>query len=321
MSSSSFLISVIIPCYNVSAYVEKAIHSILNQTYKNLEIWIIDDASTDDTLQKINAIQDDRVKVVDFKENTQKVGAVNEVLQKVTGDYIAFQDADDWSEPERLELQLNEFIKDHELGICFTNYRYVGDKNYLPGKISLTDSELKKEFFDYLSEYRNPSSTTCATMMITKEALVKTKGYHPYFKGRVAEDTHWVYRILKDFKGKTVDKILYNYLIREGSFTQLQSKGTNAKYAYSWHLLSKIIQKDIYEGIDVLAPENTDILRRFELEACEQALVEYVNLLNHTRNLYENSTNFRLGKLMLSPLRFFAKIFSHPKRNEENYSS
>jgi glycosyltransferase involved in cell wall biosynthesis len=100
---SAPIISVVIPCYNVSLYVEKAVHSILNQSYKNLEIWLIDDGSTDNTLQKINAIKDERIKVVAFKENTQKVGAVNEVLHKVNGDYIAFQDADDWSESGRFQ--------------------------------------------------------------------------------------------------------------------------------------------------------------------------------------------------------------------------
>lgn len=109
--NSNPLVSIIIPCYNVEAYVEKAINSILNQTYTNLEIWIIDDASTDGTLQKVNAIKDDRIRIISFKENTQKVGAVNEALQKVNGDYIAFQDADDWSEPTRVQQQLKNSKK------------------------------------------------------------------------------------------------------------------------------------------------------------------------------------------------------------------
>ena len=134
MNDSSPLISVIIPCYNVSPYVERAVTSILSQTYKNLEIWIIDDASTDDTLQKIKSFSDDRIHIVPISKNTQKVGAVNEVLKRVTGDYIAFQDADDWSEPDRLQKQLNEFDKDPQLGICFTNYRYVGRKTFAAGK-------------------------------------------------------------------------------------------------------------------------------------------------------------------------------------------
>ncbi|MGN6605053.1 MAG: glycosyltransferase family 2 protein [Ginsengibacter sp.] len=302
------LVTVLISCYNVEDYVQQAIHSILKQSYENLEIWIIDDASTDNTLLKINTIKDARIKVMQFKENTKKVGAVNEVLQKVKGDYIAFQDADDWSEPDRIKMQLQQFTKDPELGICFTGYRYIGKKVSLPAKISLTNDELKREFLDFYKNDIKRNSTVCPSMMISREALLRTKGYSSYFSGRVAEDVQWIYRILKDFKGITIDQPLYNYRLREGSFTQIQSAGANAKYAYSWELLSKIIHKDVYEGIDVLSPGNRELLNQLELEACEEALVKAIKLLNGTRSAYENSTNFRLGKLLLKPLRALKKL-------------
>jgi glycosyltransferase involved in cell wall biosynthesis len=309
MNNGSSLVSVIIPCFYVATYVEKAVQSILSQSYKNLEIWIIDDASTDNTLQKINAIKDNRIQVIAFNENTQKVGAVNEILQKVNGEFIAFQDADDWSEPERIQEQLKEFQKDPELGISFTNYRYVGAKTFLPGKIALTNEELRNEFLNYT--YKRPkrvSPTNCPTMMISRPALQKTKGYSSYFAGRVAEDIQWIYRILKDFKGVTVDKVLYNYNLRKGSFTQIQSTGIKPKYAYSWQLLSKIIYKDIHERINVLAPENKGLLSQLELEACEDALVENIQLLNKTINTYENSTSFKIGKLLLTPWRLLKSL-------------
>src|SRR5665647_1884715 len=143
------LVSIIIPCYNVRLYVERAVQSILSQTYSNIEIFIIDDASTDNTLEKVSAFTDDRIKVVAFKNNTQKIGAVNEVLNQVNGQLIAFQDADDWSEPMRIEQQVIQFLNNSSLGICFTNYRYVGSKEFLPGRISLTNEELKNEFLNY----------------------------------------------------------------------------------------------------------------------------------------------------------------------------
>jgi glycosyltransferase involved in cell wall biosynthesis len=306
------LVSVIIPCFNVEKYVEKAITSIVNQTYKNLEIWIIDDASTDDSLQRINSFADQRIKVIAFKENTQKVGAVNEVLQKVNADYIAFQDADDWSEPDRIKMQLQEFKNDADLGICFTDYRYISKNVSLPSKISLSNSELKGEFLDFYKNDIKRNSTVCPTMMISREVLLKTKGYSSYFSGRVAEDIQWIYRILKDFKGITINQPLYNYRLREGSFTHIQSTGTNAKYAYSWQLLSKIIHKDVYEGIDVLAPENKELLNQLELEACEDALMQTTQLLNETRALYENSTSFKLGNLLLKPFHALKKLTTNP---------
>ncbi len=260
-------------------------------------------------MQKLRAFQGKRIRLVTYKHNTQKIGAVNEVLKQVSGELVAFQDADDWSEPNRIEEQVKEFINDPELGICFTNYQYVGNKIGMPGKIALTNEELRDEFLNYTYKRKaGASPTICGTMMITKIALGKTGGYHPYFAGRVAEDSHWIYRILKDFKGITLDKVLYNYLIRPGSFTQVQTSGLNAKYAYSWQLLSKIIYKDIHESIDVLHPDNIKLLKKLELEACEDALVEKIQLLNQTIGVYENSVSFKLGRFILSPWRFLKSI-------------
>lgn len=310
------LISVIIPCYNVAPFVCRAVESILIQTYKNLEIWIINDASTDETLQKINSFQDPRIKIITFKENTQKIGAVNEVLKKVTGDYIAFQDADDWSESNRIEEQVREFFKDDKLGICFSNYKCIGRRTFLPVKINLTNEDIRNEFLNYNIKRENGNfPTICGTMMISKLALHKTGGYHPYFAGRVAEDIQWIYRILKDFKGITVNKVLYNYQSREGSLTHIQSTGNKPKYAYSWQLLSKIIYKDVHEGKDLLAPENKEMLDKLELEACEQALAEKIMELRNLQIAYEKSARYRLGKFLLTPWSFIKSKINLFHRN------
>lgn len=303
------LVTIIIPCYNVAEFVEKAVKSILLQTYKNLEILIIDDGSTDDTLQKITDVTDERIRIIQFKENTQKIRAVNEALKESNGDYIAFQDADDWSEAERIEAQLEQFKKDLELGICFTGYRYVGKKTFASQKISLTNEDLKKEFLNYnFKRITGTSPTLCGSMMISKSVLEKTGVYHPFFTGRVGEDIHWVYRILKDFKGITINRVLYNYTIRKQSFTQIQSLGIKPKYAYSWNLLKRIIYQDVSMGIDVLHPSNWIQLHHLELEACEEALKENIQLLNETRKTYEESSSFKIGKMLLTPFAVLKRI-------------
>lgn len=305
MNNEQPLVSVIIPCYNVGTFVEKAITSILQQTYTNLEIWIVDDASEDDTLQRIYSFKDERINVVEYKQNTKKIGAVNEVLQKVNGDLIAFQDADDWSEPERIEYQVAQFYNQVGLGICFTNYRYVSNGKKMPVRIAVTNEELRDEFLDFGNKKNiDFDPTNCPAMMITREVLKITGGYHPYFAGRVAEDIQWIYRILKEFKGITVDKPLYNYSIREGSFTQIQFSGQQPKYAYSWQLLSKIIYKDIHENIDVLDRANIHLLKELELEACEEVLTSKIRLLNEIQKAYETSMSFKIGKFILSPFHF-----------------
>lgn len=302
--NSSPLVTVLIPCYNVSAYVKKAILSIVHQTYSNLEIIIIDDASTDDTLAQARTINDTRITYTTCKKNTQKVGAVNKALKEAKGDLITFQDADDWSEPTRIEEQVKQFAIQPQLGICFTNYKIIGKRISSPGRIALTNEELQDEFLEFRNKKNKTfGATNCPTMMVTREVLATTGGYHPYFQGRVAEDIHWIYRILKIFPGITIDKPLYNYVVREGAFTELQLSGKNVKYAYSWQLLEMIIYKDVHENIDVLAPENIDELRKLELLACEEALIETTKNSRKMQAEYERSTSYKLGKFLLSPLR------------------
>ncbi|QCR22173.1 glycosyltransferase [Pontibacter sp. SGAir0037] len=302
------LVSVLIPCYNVSEFVERAVYSILNQSYDHLEVWLIDDASTDKTLSILNKIEDKRINIVSFEENTKKIGAVNSVLKKVNGKFITFQDADDWSDPDRIAEQVSQFLLNPDLGICFTGYKYFGNSNAQPRQIALTDVDLKKEFLNF---WKNRdiivAPTVCSSMMITQEVLKSTGGYHEYFRGRVAEDIHWIYRILKNYPGITVNKPLYHYNIREGSFTQQQFTGKNAKQAYSWHLLSKIIHKDIYENIDLLMDVNKEELLKTELLACEEALTESILAARQLQENYERSMSFRIGKLLLKPIHLFYK--------------
>jgi glycosyltransferase involved in cell wall biosynthesis len=303
------LVSILIPCYNVSEFVERAVLSILNQTYNNLEVWIIDDASTDNTLSILNNFKDKRLNLIAFKENTHKVGAVNSVLKKVKGEFISFQDADDWSEPDRIAEQVNQFLLNPNLGICFTGYKYFGISNRFPNQFALSDQELKNEFLNFWKNRVDViSPTICATMMITREVLKTTGGYHEYFKGRIAEDIHWIYRILKQNQGITVNKPLYHYNIREGSFTQQQLVGKNAKHAYAWHLLSKIIHKDVYENTDLLSLENREELLKIELLACEEALTESLVASRVLREKYEKSMSYRIGKFLLKPLHFLKQI-------------
>ncbi len=307
----NLLVSVLIPCYNVSEYVGKAIQSILDQTYTNLEILVIDDASTDDTLSKIQSFNDNRIRVIEFKDNTKKIGAVNEVLVEAKGDLICFQDSDDWSSNSRIEKQVEKFMQDPTLGICFTNYQYLNKKDPVFKKIAISDEELKDEFLSFGNRKEISSfPTICATMMVRKEVIDKIGGYHPYFSGRVAEDIHWIFRILKLYKGVTLEDILYYINQNERSLTGLQFMGKNAKAAYSWQLLAKIIYKDIFENTDVLDSKHSPLLKELELEACEEALVDNIQRCISTQVSYRKSYSYRIGNFILLPIRIFKGIIT-----------
>ncbi|MGK7951571.1 MAG: glycosyltransferase family 2 protein [Xenococcaceae cyanobacterium] len=96
-------VSVIIPAYNTEKYIQKAIASVLAQTLKNLEIIVVDDCSTDDTINVVQSFNDPRLRLLLNSQNLGAGGARNRALEAARGKWIAVLDSDDWYAPERLE--------------------------------------------------------------------------------------------------------------------------------------------------------------------------------------------------------------------------
>ena len=113
------LVSVLMPCYNVELYVEDALTSIMRQTYTNLEIIVINDCSTDNTLSILEniALRDSRIKVISNSSNLKLIDTLNKGVEICSGEYIARMDADDISFPDRIERQVAflEEKKDYDI--------------------------------------------------------------------------------------------------------------------------------------------------------------------------------------------------------------
>jgi glycosyltransferase involved in cell wall biosynthesis len=112
------LVSVILPCYNAEAYIAASVQSILNQTHTNIELIVIDDASTDQTVPVIRNIADNRLQLIEKPANTGYTDSLNMGLSLARGTYIARMDADDISEPTRLAKQVAYFETHPEVVLC-----------------------------------------------------------------------------------------------------------------------------------------------------------------------------------------------------------
>ncbi len=113
-SNSLSLISVILPVYNGEKYLTECIESVLNQTYRNFEFIIVDDASTDSTPQILKefALQDTRIKVMTHAINQKQTIAANTAIKQAEGTYIARMDADDVALANRFQKQI-DFLEDN----------------------------------------------------------------------------------------------------------------------------------------------------------------------------------------------------------------
>lgn len=122
LSNNKVLVSVVIPTYNRSSLIKNTIDSVLNQTYENFELIIVDDASTDNTEEIIRKYEDVRIRFIKLEENSQGTKPRNIGIQQSKGEYIALLDSDDEWLPTKLEKQV-EFLQkfNDDRMVCFTD--------------------------------------------------------------------------------------------------------------------------------------------------------------------------------------------------------
>ena len=169
--SRNSLVSVIMPAYNSEKYIVESIYSVINQSYKNLELLITDDCSSDGTRSCIEEIAkiDVRIKYFGLSENSGAAVARNNSLKNAKGRYIAFLDADDiWLET-KLEQQL-EFMKAHDSAFSFTGYSiYHGNGNF--GEKVIDSNTL--DIITYRDLLKKSCTVGCSTVILDRTKLPK----------------------------------------------------------------------------------------------------------------------------------------------------
>lgn len=151
-------ISVIVPVYKVEKYLDRCVESIVNQTYKNLEIFLVDDGSPDNCPVMCDAWaeKDERIRVI-HKENGGMFSARKAALDVASGEYIGFVDSDDWIEPDMYEYLIS-LILDNDAQIACIQEMMVEENNCNNVKIS-NENEIV-EIYDYIGMLRKPVSVT-----------------------------------------------------------------------------------------------------------------------------------------------------------------
>lgn len=210
-------ISVIIPVYNVSQYLDKCLCSVTNQTLKDIEIIIVNDGSTDDSMSVIrkHAALDSRIKVID-KKNEGVVYARKKGVEAAQGEYIHYLDGDDIMEPESYELLLKKAIEENADMVVF-EFRLFYNKIK-----KITRTENFKSTIDFIKYSVETSEYMSLGLNIHKRELYKNNIL--YSKGLTyAEDTYLTEQLAYYSKKITyLNKGLYNYIVRPNSATHAQ---------------------------------------------------------------------------------------------------
>lgn len=224
------LISVVVPVYNISRLIERCVVSLINQTYRNLEIILVNDGSTDnsgaicDELSK----RDERIKVI-HKTNGGLSDARNCGIRNSTGDYISFVDGDDYVVKDAYE-KIAEKIIEFDPEVVVANATKI-DMDSQTGASLMKPKRIEGKLvkgIDYFAEsIRDGTMAVCAWLSICRRDFLV--GNNLFFKENILhEDTHWTLRMLLcaerliyfDFK-------FYNYMVREGSIMTAKDKTKN----------------------------------------------------------------------------------------------
>jgi len=150
------LVSIIIPTYNRWPVVQAAVNSCLNQTHKNLEVIVVDDGSTDQTIHELKAVADDRLRLIE-RPHTGIIGKIRNIgLRESKGDWLAFLDSDDLWDPTKLTKQLDALLTvKRELAWCYTNFLIITDAGTPGEKKQPVKSVVKSgDLFEELLSYR-----------------------------------------------------------------------------------------------------------------------------------------------------------------------
>lgn len=191
------LISIIIPVYNAERFLDETIKNVLEQTYSNFELILVDDCSTDNGIEIIKKYNDYRIKLISNTKNSGAAITRNNGIKAANGKYICFLDADDLWDKEKLEKQVR-FMEQKKYAFSFTGYEFAdemgvanGKKVYVPEKINYTEA------------LRNTTIWTC-TVMFNMDMLSKEDIYMPNVE---SEDTACWWKVLK--------KVEYAYGLNE----------------------------------------------------------------------------------------------------------
>ena len=254
--NNTLAISVIIPTFNVEAYIGKCLESLINQTFGEFEVICVDDGSTDRTTELIKeyAVKDTRISLLEMPHCGLAGNMRNEGIQHARGEYLLFLDGDDFFEPEMLEHSLKK-IREDEADICLFDARLYNDTSKKYKKI---DYIIQKDYIPSVVPFEGKScpyifniTTGCPWSKLIRRKLVEDNQIS--FMGLPrSNDVYFVFLAMALASRITVlEEVFVNY---RQSGTSLQAN--NARTPLDWYtamkaLKDKLIELNLYEEVEL----------------------------------------------------------------------
>jgi len=219
MPGNEIKISIITPAYNAAKYISQTINSVLEQTYENWELIIVNDCSMDNTADIVRQFitKDSRIKLIEHKKNSGVAYARNTAIAAAVGDYIAFLDSDDLWMPDKLQKQI-DFMLEYQYVLTYTAYQKFNTDTGQRCKIVKAKEKMtaKKIYGD--------TSIGCLTVMVNRKAVGEF--YMPLLE-HTEDNCTWQEILSRGYTAYGLNEVLALY--REGNSSLTRSKKKAAK--------------------------------------------------------------------------------------------
>ena len=278
MISLNPLVSVIIPCYNDHKYILKAIDSINQQTYKNVEIFVIDDGSDETTKQILRSIKQANLFVL-HQPNGGPSNARNNGIKEAKGEFILTLDADDYFEPSFLEKALLILENSPRIGLVTCNGFIFNEKGITGKFISKSGSASDFLFFN----------SALGNSLFRKICWSNVGGYDEDMKNGYEDWDFHVSILSCNWEIEIVDEYLFHYRDKPNSRNKNANK---SKYEITRYVLQK------HERLSI---QNFDKLLEF--------FFEDLIFLSNRNDIIKKSLDYRVGQKILKPFRYLKNLF------------
>ncbi len=235
-------VSVIIPTYNYGKYIEKAIDSVFAQTYRDFEIIVVDDGSTDNTREIIETRYKDKVRYF-YQKNKGAPAARNKGIKESRGEYLAFLDADDWFAPENLKYKVKVLDNNTDIGWIYSDWYYIDEKGEIIDKASnrysFHDRKLEGDISSEL--FSGGNYITTDSVLLRKQCFEKVGGFDEILPA--FQDYELWLRVSLCFEVNFINEVLVYYLVHPNSISSQKINHSKASIEIAKKHETVFIQK------------------------------------------------------------------------------
>ena len=296
-------VSILIPLYNSEKYIAETIESALNQTYTNIEIIVVDDGSSDNSLNIASKFESDIVRVFS-KENKGASSARNSAFQHAKGDLIQYLDADDLLDPDKIKLQVQEYLRYNNPGIviCGVWGRFVNQISKVNWEDQYTNKDYTNPISWLIDSWEGKGMMAQHGWLISRELILKSGLWNESLS--LNDDGEFFCRVLlqaEEIKFVSESKVYYRSNI---SSSLSQSRSTKA-------LQSELDSYKLYSNHILSILDNTKVRRALGQNFLNFAYMYYTKNIKLSNRALKEFYNLRIGKPWPVGSNYFKKIAKH----------